>query len=163
MFIEEKSSDWSRYIPPLYLSVLIISLSPTVAYRPLEKNYSAKHGTDRNFDSFRRNSGCFVERKTLGIPFRAILWKIKKAQNSVPNHVVEEKNLSEIFNFLLNHSAEDKNARNSVPNHFVEEKNTWNFVRTIERKKRLLKTCSKPFKDKEKHSDDFKKTFFCGI
>ncbi len=46
----------------------------------------------RNFYSFRRNSVCFAERKTLGIPFRAIPRKIKKAQNSVPNHFLKKKN-----------------------------------------------------------------------
>jgi hypothetical protein len=34
------------------------------------KNYSAEHGTDGNFDVFRRNSGCFAEQKTLGVSFR---------------------------------------------------------------------------------------------
>jgi hypothetical protein len=34
---------------------------------------------------------------------------------------------------------------------------------SIKRKKQLLEIRSKPLKDKEKHSDDFKKTFFRGI
>jgi hypothetical protein len=33
----------------------------------------------------------------------------------------------------------------------------------IKRKGKPLETCSKPFKDKEKHMDDFLKTFFRGI
>ncbi len=37
-----------------------------------EKNYSAEHGTDGNFGSFRRNAVFFAEWKILGIPFRAI-------------------------------------------------------------------------------------------
>jgi hypothetical protein len=41
-----------------------------------EKNY-VENGADRNFDSFHRNFVCFAERKTLGIPFRAIPRKIK--------------------------------------------------------------------------------------
>jgi hypothetical protein len=40
------------------------------------------------------HSVCFA---TLGIPFRAIRWKIKKAQNSVPNHFIEEKKHWNIF------------------------------------------------------------------
>ncbi len=42
------------------------------------KKYSAEHGTDGTFDSFRRNSVCFAGRTTLGIPFRAVQQKIKK-------------------------------------------------------------------------------------
>ncbi len=53
-----------------------------------EKKYSTEHGTDGNFDSFRWNSACFEERKTLGILFQAIPRKIRKTQNSVPNHFV---------------------------------------------------------------------------
>jgi hypothetical protein len=38
-----------------------------------EENLSSvEHGTDRNFDLFRKNSVTFAERKTLGIPFRGI-------------------------------------------------------------------------------------------
>ncbi len=42
-----------------------------------EKNYSPKHGTDRNFYSFRRNSIFFAEQKTLRISFRTIPRKMK--------------------------------------------------------------------------------------
>jgi hypothetical protein len=47
--------------------------------------------------SVERNSACSVERKTLGVPFRAISAEDKKAQNSVPNHFLEEKFCSEPF------------------------------------------------------------------
>jgi hypothetical protein len=50
------------------------------------------------------------------------------AQNSIANHFVEEKKNFELYNFVPNHSAEDKNARKSVPNHLAEEKNGRNFV-----------------------------------
>ncbi len=53
-----------------------------------KKNFSAEHGTDGNFDSFRRNSASFAERKKLGIPFQAILRKIKSSEF----RFAEEKN-----------------------------------------------------------------------
>ncbi len=43
-----------------------------------EKKYSTEHGTNGNFDSFRWNSTCFEERKTLGNLFQAIPRKIRK-------------------------------------------------------------------------------------
>jgi hypothetical protein len=45
-----------------------------------EKNYSAEYETDKDFDKFRPNSACFMERITLGLPFQAIPQKIKKLE-----------------------------------------------------------------------------------
>ncbi len=71
------------------------------------KKYSAEHETDGNMDSFRRNSVCFAERKTLGIPFRSIPRKTKKF--GIPFRTISLKaNHSELRNFVPNHSAEDK-------------------------------------------------------
>jgi hypothetical protein len=50
-----------------------------------------ENGADGNFDSFHRNSVCFAERKTLGIPLSSSA-EDKKARNSVPKHFVEKKN-----------------------------------------------------------------------
>ncbi len=58
-----------------------------------EKHYFAEHGTDGNFDSFRRNS-------------------VVSRNNSVPSHSEKDKQKlgekhSELSNFVPNHSAED--------------------------------------------------------
>ncbi len=136
-----------------------------------EKNYSAERGRDRNFDSFRRNSVCFVEWKKLKNPFRTISSKRKTLGTS--------KFRSEPF-------PGRENARNFIPNHFVEEKTTQNFVilfsepfrkrqksskfraATFCRRETHSKFCSEPLKrknkswklfpnhkNKEKHLDDF--------
>jgi hypothetical protein len=71
----------------------------------------------------------------LGIPYQTI-FSHSEFCNFVLNHSAGDKNApinsvpshfghSELRNFVLNHSAEDKNAPYSVPIHFVKEKNTW--------------------------------------
>ena len=54
-----------------------------------EKNYSAEHRIDGNFDSFDRNSVCFAERKALRIPFQAIPWKKKNL--GIPLRIISRK------------------------------------------------------------------------
>jgi hypothetical protein len=57
-------------------------------------------GIRKRRNSFRRNFVCFAERKTHGIPFRAIPRKIKMVRISVLNHFVEENNTQELRNFV---------------------------------------------------------------
>ncbi len=49
-----------------------------------QKNNSAEDGIYGTNGYFRRNSGGSVEQKTLGIPFRTLLWKRK--QLGIPFH-----------------------------------------------------------------------------
>jgi len=65
---------------------------------------------DGTICSFRRNSGCSAERKTLGIPFRTIPWRKK------------------MHGILYSGTKIEANPRNSVPNHSAEEKNSRNSV-----------------------------------
>ncbi len=92
---------------------------------------TGKHGTEGNFESFRRNFCQFRGLKILGIPF----WPLCR----------REKHL-ELRNFVPNHSAEDENARNSFPNHFLEEKNTRNFVISFWIIPQKMKTLRIPFR-----------------
>ncbi len=93
------------------------------------------------------HSVCFAERKTLGIPFRALPRKIRK--------LGREKH-SELRNFVPNKSTEDENTRNSIPNHFIEEKKSQNFVISFSRitwKIKMLGFHSKSFRRREKYSE----------
>ncbi len=114
-------------------SPLLISNPPSrVAIFRRKKYYSAEHETHGYFDSLRRNSICFAERKTS--EFRSDFWAIchfaadKKAQNSGPRHFVKEKNTQNFVILFWTMSAEDKKAPNSVPNNFIEHSKLRNFV-----------------------------------
>ncbi len=73
------------------------------------------HGTDGYFDSLRRNSVCFADRKLLRISFQANFQKTKMSEffskpfyrrerkkNPVPNYFVKCKKNSELRNFVQN-------------------------------------------------------------
>ncbi len=83
-----------------------------------QKNYSAEDGIDGTVAWFQRNSGCSVEQKTLGIPFRTIPQKRKQLGIPCCGTKIEENNW------------------NSVPNHSTEEKTT-RECRSMEQKTRL--------------------------
>ncbi len=74
-----------------------------------QKKFSAEDGIDGTIGLFRRNSGCSVEKKTLGIPFRTILQKIKQLE--IPFH----------------RTKIEANSRNSLPKNFVDE-NTFSIL-----------------------------------
>jgi hypothetical protein len=80
---------------------------------------------DGTLGLFRRNSGCSVDQKTLGILFRTISWKRK------------------MFGILNSGTKIEANPRNSVPNYSAEEKNAWKKTlgvpfRTITRKRKMF-------------------------
>jgi len=80
---------------------------------------------DGTLGLFRRNSGCSVDQKTLGILFRTISWKRK------------------MFGILNSRTKIEANPRNSVQNYSAEEKNAWKKTlgipfRTIPRKRKML-------------------------
>jgi hypothetical protein len=94
-------------------------------------------GIDGTNGYFRRNSGCSVEQKILGIPFRTLPRKRKQlgipfrgrkieanSRNSLPNPSGEEKQLEIPFRG----TKKEANSRNSLPNPSAEEKTTLNFV-----------------------------------
>ncbi len=76
-----------------------------------QKNNSAEDEIDRTIGLFRWNSCCSAEKKTLGILFRIIPQRRKKARNSVPWRKIEANSR----NSVTNHSVEEKPTRNSVP------------------------------------------------
>jgi hypothetical protein len=76
-----------------------------------QKNYSAEDGRDGTVAWFRRNSGCSVEQKTLGIPFRTIPQKRKQLGIPCRGTKIEENN----WNSVPNHSTEEKTTPNAVP------------------------------------------------
>ncbi len=80
------------------------------------KKSSAEHRRDGNFYSFRRNSVCSAERKMLGIPFQAVLQKIKKL--GIPSNPFcrRERNL-ELHNFVpVRHvTGNDKDYLRKIP------------------------------------------------
>jgi hypothetical protein len=78
----------------------------------------------------------------------------ENARNSVPSHSVADKKSSEFRSKPFRHFVEEKNLSGIVISF-------WTIPRELEILLRTMK--SKPFQDKEKHSDDFKKNFFCGI
>ncbi len=73
------------------------------------KNYSAEHGTDGTFDSFRRNSACLKNARN-SVPshsaeFRSIPGKIKSSECRSEPFRRREKH-SKLSNFVPSHSAE---------------------------------------------------------
>jgi hypothetical protein len=77
-----------------------------------EKNYSAEHGTDGDFDVFRRNSICFAEPKTRGISFRPIRG-IEKSSEFRSEPFMEEKTQESLFQTLYGTPTMRRQASNS--------------------------------------------------
>ncbi len=74
-----------------------------------EKNYSAGHGTDGTFDSFRRNTAC-LKNALNSVPshsaeFRSIPGKMKSSEFRSEPFRRREKH-SELLNFIPSHSTE---------------------------------------------------------
>jgi len=127
----------------------------------------------QKFDLIHRNSICFgtsksarhpnpshsrEEKKKIEIPYWTILWKIKM------NYFVEEKNIQNFVILFWTNLRKVKCSKfHAEP--FRKRKNTQNAFKTIKRKKKLLETRIKPFKDKETHSDyffaEFRSVPFC--
>ncbi len=84
------------------------------------KNYSAEDEIDGIIGLFWRNSGCSVEQKTLGIPFRTIPQKRR------------------ILGILYNGTKMEANSRNSVLNHSAEQKTLGIPFRTVRRGRKML-------------------------
>ncbi len=72
-----------------------------------EKKYSAEHGTDGNFDSFRRNS----------VFFRGS----ENARNSVPSHSTEDEKSSEFRSEPFRRREKHSELRNFVSNHSADD------------------------------------------
>jgi hypothetical protein len=79
-----------------------------------QRNYSAGDGIGGTIGLFRRNSSCYTERKTFGIPFRTISRKRKMLGILYRGTKIEAK-LSEFRSEIPNHAAVEKTTRNSVP------------------------------------------------
>ncbi len=94
------------------------------------KNYSVEVGIDGTIGLFQRNSGCSMEQKTLGIPFRTIPGREKCSEFFIIKH------RSKLSEFCLNHSAKENTIGNSVP---------WNKNRS-----KLSEFCHKTFRKKNK-------------
>jgi hypothetical protein len=81
-----------------HLPVLILQWGVTRVGNFRQKNYSSEDRIDGTIGLFQRNSGCFVEQKTLEIPFRTIPQR----------RMLGTKLEANSWNSILNHSAEQK-------------------------------------------------------
>ncbi len=134
---------WQLHVQDIPENYLYLTFAQICNF-PKEKKYSAEHRKDENFDLFRRNSVCIADEKTLGIIHR-------------------RGKQSELCNYVLNHSEEDKKCSKFRSEQFrrIGRKTLKISFLTIKRKKFILETRSKLSKEKEKNIRMiFKKHFF---
>jgi hypothetical protein len=75
------------------------------------QNYSAEHGIDGNFDLFRRISVSFHQNENAGNSNLSHSAEDEKSLEFHSEQFLRREKRSDLPNFVLNNSTEDKNAR----------------------------------------------------
>ncbi len=107
----------------------LLCLPPTRVGNFRQKNNSSENGIDGTTGYFRRNSGCSVKQKALGIPFPTLPRKKKQLGNSFrwtkieagfPSRTLQQKRNQ--LGIPFRGTKIEANSRSSLPNSSPEEK-----------------------------------------